>query len=503
MLPITPTTARTPVAVAASGDTASPVLRLQLFQYQLLTWTDQYQANAQWQWTKARAHIVPTVFLQYQKLARVMARSTLYIRADVALAAVLSTSSSGTIVTERDTSKAPVPELNTEATAITTTSSDQDPPVQSSRSAPSDPLVLFTRNPTEPCLLPQRPLYRLATGRNGCSSVSFSPCGQWLALAVNPGSGEFPLYLHNVSTGQRIYRFQGHRGIVYSLEWAPSSQLLVSASSDGTARAWSVADGSQRFCWHHSPSPCFVYCAVFHATLKEIVVTGASDGAIRFWHAAVSVSGGGTDQQHRLRASGAATHSVRIEPTTGRMFSGDSQGDLSIWILKTPQQVEGGLFPSYELVKTIRTGQSSITGMVLHPRKAHLLVQTQPNGLLQYELRSFLLLNKRYIGVACETLLIQSTFSPDGRFVASGAEDGIPHVFTSLDAQRVSCGIWGTTFFAHQPLVQIAWSPTAHIVALSSYGKILNRARWCLKPSLILCCCRCQPPGSRALCSAD
>lgn len=489
MMPISPTAARSPVAAAASandGDSASPVLRLQLFQYQLLTWTDQYQANAQWQWTKARAHIVPTVFLQYQKQARVMARSTLYVRAGVAVAAASNTgstpraTSSGTITTENDETKAPVPEVNTEAaTAIATTPADQDVPLQSSQLAPSDPLVLYARNLTEPCLLPQRPLYRLATGKSGCSSVSFSPCGQWLALAVNPGTGEFPLHLHNVSTGQRVYRYQGHRGIVYSLDWGATSQLLVSASSDGTVRAWSIADGSQRFCWHHSPSPCFVYCAVFHATFKEILVTGASDGAIRFWHTAVPVSDGGTNRQHRLRASGAAVHSIRIEPKTGRLFSGDSQGDLAIWMPKASNPVEGAtqsLFPSYELIKTIRTGQSSITGMVLHPRKAHLLVQTQPNGLLQYELRSFLLLNKHYTGVACETLLIQSTFSPDGRFVASGAEDGIPHVFTSLDAQRVNCGVWGSPFFADQPLVQIAWSPSAHIAALCSYGKMHEHA---------------------------
>jgi hypothetical protein len=44
--------------------------------------------------------------------------------------------------------------------------------------------------------------------------------------------------------------------------------------------------------------------------------------------------------------------------------------------------------------------------MMFHPRKNHLLVQGQNNRLFQFELRSYLLLNKGYTGVKV-CLLIQ------------------------------------------------------------------------------------------------
>ena len=57
---------------------------------------------------------------------------------------------------------------------------------------------------------------------------------------------------------------------------------------------------------------------------------------------------------------------------------------------------------NYQLTKTLKHADvmgKSITSMRLHPRKSHMLVQTQGNRLLHFELRSFLVLNKGYGGM--------------------------------------------------------------------------------------------------------
>jgi WD40 repeat protein len=65
--------------------------------------------------------------------------------------------------------------------------------------------------------------------------------------------------------------------------------------------------------------------------------------------------------------------------------------------------------------------------------------------------------------------MVKSSFSPDGRFVVSGSEDGCNLIFSSLNGQGLQEGIWGSKMF-DTPLVEISWSPTAHIIALAAYG---------------------------------
>ncbi|RLN89517.1 hypothetical protein BBJ28_00021223, partial [Nothophytophthora sp. Chile5] len=223
------------------------------------------------------------------------------------------------------------------------------------------------------------------------------------------------------------------------------------------------------FQWHHFP--CFVYCAVFlPGSNGDIVLTGASDGCLRFRKEASVPSG--QPEYGTIQASAAALHSICVEAKTGRIFCGDAKGDVTVWSRTLESTSNAFVSSGYELIKTIRTGQSSITSLQLHPRKAHLLVHTQPNAIFQYELRSYLLLNKSYAGVASESLLVKSTFSPDGKLVISGSEDGIPQLFASLHGQQLQRGVWGTRFFHDCPVLDVSWSPTAHMAALCSYGKL-------------------------------
>ncbi|KAF1780863.1 Leucine-rich repeat domain, L domain-like [Phytophthora cactorum] len=295
-----------------------------------------------------------------------------------------------------------------------------------------DLMVPCKRNATEPCLIPQRVLCSLPSGKKGCSAVSFSPCGRFLAASVSPELGDFVVQVYHMASAELFAVGRGHRGVIYSLEWSIISNgqyRLLSASSDGTVRLWELPSknaasssddpsgtSSQRthllslvFQWHHFP--CFVYCAIFlPGSDGEIVLTGASDGCMRF------------RKNHQYQMANLSTEC------------------------------------------------SSITSLELHPRKAHLLVHTQPNAIFQYELRSYLLLNKSYAGVACESLLVKSTFSPDGKLVISGSEDGVPRLFTSLHGQQLQRGVWGTHFFHGCPVLDVSWSPTAHMAALCSYG---------------------------------
>ncbi|KAG4055025.1 hypothetical protein JG687_00004691 [Phytophthora cactorum] len=474
-------------------------LRVRLFEYQVMTWMDKYQAKLQWGWRKNHP-TVPAVFLQYQKRSRAPAPSTLHVQ----LRATNPPASPSQINAPETTYGSAVDNCDQEMNdAVENEPGDnQEPPTEVSPVVEDpgsklatlealssdffDLMVPCKRNATEPCLIPQRVLCSLPSGKKGCSAVSFSPCGRFLAASVSPELGDFVVQVYHMASAELFAVGRGHRGVIYSLEWSIISNgqyRLLSASSDGTVRLWELPSknaasssddpsgtSSQRtyllslvFQWHHFP--CFVYCAIFlPGSDGEIVLTGASDGCMRFRKE--SSVPNGQPEHGMLQVSSAAVHTICVEFKTGRVFCGDAKGDITVWRCTA----NSSTLHDYERIKTIQTGQASITSLELHPRKAHLLVHTQPNAIFQYELRSYLLLNKSYAGVACESLLVKSTFSPDGKLVISGSEDGVPRLFTSLHGQQLQRGVWGTHFFHGCPVLDVSWSPTAHMAALCSYG---------------------------------
>ncbi|RLN96329.1 hypothetical protein BBJ28_00006755, partial [Nothophytophthora sp. Chile5] len=236
-------------------------LRVRLFEYQMLTWMDHYQAKVQWGWRKNHP-TVPAVFLQYQKRSRISAPSTLHVE----LRSVLPRPADAPVIATVGIDHAVTSDSDHRGNGLKTeleepTVDNQESPTSPSKhkgnllppdTTPSDPfdlLALCKRNPSEPCLVPQRVLCSLPTGKKGCSAVSFSPCGRYLAASVSPGLGEFIVRVHHVSTGDLFAIGRGHRSVVYSLEWGtrPNRRLhLLSASSDGTVRLWELPSESTR-----------------------------------------------------------------------------------------------------------------------------------------------------------------------------------------------------------------------------------------------------------------
>ena len=87
-------------------------------------------------------------------------------------------------------------------------------------------------------------------------------------------------------------RLAGHSAEVISLAWCPASNLLASASSDGTARIWDMQDsgssgGSGRVCvCRHAPAggaaAADLTCLEWSPDGQQLA-TGATDNAVRLF----------------------------------------------------------------------------------------------------------------------------------------------------------------------------------------------------------------------------
>lgn len=117
--------------------------------------------------------------------------------------------------------------------------------------------------------------------------------------------------VYEIPSGKVLAAFSGHLRIVYDLCWSRDDGRLLSASSDGTVRCVSgrvtkVFD-VQALHWFLAflfrewnvekllgtaqkvlPHPSFVYCARYHPSAQNLVVTGSFDFLVRVWRLDVS-----------------------------------------------------------------------------------------------------------------------------------------------------------------------------------------------------------------------
>lgn len=136
-----------------------------------------------------------------------------------------------------------------------------------------------------------------------------------------------------------VRRLAGHAAEVISLTWCPTSNLLASASSDGTARIWDLQDtgssGSGRVCvCRHTPQgdakSVDLTCLEWSPD-GQLLATGATDSAVRlFGREGVLRS---TLQGHR-----GMIMAVRWNRKGDLLLSGSLDGTLIVWDAKAGSQ---------------------------------------------------------------------------------------------------------------------------------------------------------------------
>ncbi|KAI6248616.1 Meiotic recombination protein rec14 [Erysiphe necator] len=72
-------------------------------------------------------------------------------------------------------------------------------------------------------------------------TVAFSPHGTRLAAAGDAGI----IALYDVKHGEQVANFTGHSAWIFSLDWSYTGEYLLSGSSDGKVKVWSI---DQRSC---------------------------------------------------------------------------------------------------------------------------------------------------------------------------------------------------------------------------------------------------------------
>ena len=238
-------------------------------------------------------------------------------------------------------------------------------------------------------------------GNNGLEWVAFSPDGKYIVTAA--GSGE-SARLWEVASGQMIRVFSGHTDSVYAAAFSPDGKLIVTVSGDKTARIWDVATGNTL---HILTGHTDWAIRTAFSPDGRYVVTASADRTARLW----DVSTGNQVQVFSVAGDKEYTECVYFSPDGKYIATGNTD----------------------KAGHTVARIWDVLTGQVVHEFSGH------------------------------QGLVTGASFSPDGRFLLTAAEDGTARLWD------ISTGQTLRIFSGHHNAVQTAmFSPDGTLVATAS-----------------------------------
>ena len=264
-------------------------------------------------------------------------------------------------------------------------------------------------------------LYMQMGHSSGINSVAFSPNGR----LVVTGSSDRTARLWDATTGTELRTFSGHAERVVSVAFAPDGRTVLTGSWDNTARLWDVASGAElkKFAGHTE----FVNAVAFSPD-GRFVLTGSGDHTARLWSVATGVEirrfTGHTNRvmavafspNGRLVATGSVDETARIwDAATGAPVrrldphAGDDHIDRET-------RIEMGKGYEISAVAFSPDGGTVLTGS--HDETARLWDVGTGNQIKVFQ--------SHY---STDEMVMSVAFSPNGRYALIGSADGTAQVW--------------------------------------------------------------------------
>ncbi|KAJ8291162.1 hypothetical protein GJAV_G00022110 [Gymnothorax javanicus] len=332
-------------------------------------------------------------------------------------------------------------------------------------SADPAPIVSWSRAPGQMCRIPNKSVLMFRGGQMGCFALRFSPDGRALAAACADRDA-FPVIVYEIPSGKVLTAFNGHLSIVYDLCWSRDNNCLLSASSDGTVRLWNV-ERLDRIAQKVLPHPCFVYCAQYHPSAQNLVLTGGYDCVVRVWDIDVHDVNGQLLQE--FEGHKGFINAMCFDADGLRMFSGDNKGLIIVWNTPADGAAPQNLTHRWGIEREMEEADWKgipISKLEVHPNGRRLLIQAKDSVIRVMDLR--ILAVQKYTGATNYRERIHGTFSPCGTFIFSGSEDGQAYVWNAETGDQVA--VYSELCY-HNPLRDVAFHPHENMVAFCAFGQ--------------------------------
>ena len=119
--------------------------------------------------------------------------------------------------------------------------------------------------------------------------------------------------------------FDGHQGIIHSLDFSTDGRLIVSGSRDETVRIWDRVDGTSKVLIINDHNSSAGITSVAISPNGQYVAAGSIDAVVRVW----DVSTG--QLVEKLRGHRKSVHSVAFTLDGKGLVSGSLDNTLKFW----------------------------------------------------------------------------------------------------------------------------------------------------------------------------
>lgn len=408
-----------------SGQGVMKQCRLQLLKWQNDSWFVQRQAK------RLLSQLVPKVYLQYLRRQFVEVGSSLYVNIGPTL-----------WNSQRDTTQA----IGLDHTKRENHSRNLQDEGRSGdmEGEASDLSHQYKRLPEEKCLIPDSLHLRLTHPGDGVATLSFSNSGNLLAVA----NKSHDIHVYNLSTRAIDWKASHcHHGDILSLTWSMDDTTISCASMDGTISTHQVQKAMTNEEEYKNDLNRFnvllfveppEYPTIIKAMKMPMIVAGLSDGSVSLWHTT-------KDRPELELLSGIKCHTspvraLETDYSNGRIFTGDDDGKIVVWKSATDDYAHGTDFKVLLQLDTFReivgksilhlslSPETNSTGNAGCKKSRQLLITTkQKVNTSRTFVYDFTCHEFSSFGINTEvkhSLIKIATFSPDGRYVLGGTEDG-------------------------------------------------------------------------------
>ena len=290
-------------------------------------------------------------------------------------------------------------------------------------------------------------------------SVAFSPDGKRILTGNMAGIAS----LFDIATCKKLVTFNGHLGPIRSVAFSPDGAHVLTGGTDKTARLWDTVTGKEMLLLQGHMRE--VTSVAFSPDGKRIL-TGGADAAAKFWDVTTGM------QLRTIYVRSGAIEAVAFSPDGRRILTGHADGTATIIDADTGKEiltVKGHLvIPSVAFSpdgKRLITGSfdktarlwDAVTGQEIFTLRGHSgsvisSVAFSPGGkrlltscfdatarLWDADTGREMLILKGYsmaddmraAAVPYRHRIYTAAFSPDGKHIAIGSEDGTVKIYSA------------------------------------------------------------------------